>query len=145
MRKYVSKIGRPPSFAEFARFLIRKHPDPSKLDGHFRIQSAFCKLRENERDFVGKLTNLYEEMREFGTSLGFWEAYGASGFGENGTHAFGEKSYQARTHDSGSLIWEHYTEDLVMEVYGYYKEDFERFGFSVDEILVTKPSQSKPN
>lgn len=82
-------------------------------------------------------------MKEFGESLEFWEAYGASGFGENGAHAFGEKSYQARAHDSASLIWDYYTEDLMKMVYLYYKEDFIRFGFSLEEMLATNPQRQK--
>ena len=131
------KIKIPP-FHKFVHCLTKLHPNPDKLDQHFRIQSAFCNFRRSELDFVGKQGHLLPEMKEFGTSLNFWEEYGADGWGD-GHHAFGEKSYQTRTHDSANQIWQYYTEDLMMKVYKYYKEDFDRFGFTVEEILATKP------
>lgn len=134
---------KPPTFSEFANFLMDEHPNADRLDKHFRMQSSFCNMRNDRVDFIGKQDHLLEEIKEFGESLGFWETYGASGFGENGTHAFGEKSYQSRTHDSGSHIWNFYTEDLMRKVYAYYKEDFDRFGFSVDEMLATNPNNTQ--
>ena len=131
-----------PAFHKFVNCLIKMHPNPNKLDHHFRIQSSFCNLRDAELDFVGKQDNLLSEMREFGMSLNFWEKYGADGWGD-GHRAFGEKSIQTRTHNSKSQIWQYYTKDLMMKVYKYYKEDFDRFGFTVEEILATKPD--RPN
>jgi len=141
MRRFSKK--KPPTFSEFVNVLIKnEHPEANHVDGHFRMQSSFCNMRNDRVDFIGKQDHLLEEIKEFGESLGFWEEYGASGFGENGMHAFGEKSYQSRTHDSGSLIWDFYTEELMHKVYEYYKEDFDRFGFSLDEILATNPNNN---
>lgn len=142
LKEYVHHLKRAPTFQDFANFLIDKHPNPNHLDQHFRIQSAFCNFRENEIDFVGKLERQMEEMREFGNSIGFWEAYGASGWGENGTHAFGESSYQSRKHDSGNLVWDYYTVPLMSKVFKYYKEDFIRFGFTMEEIYKTLPDSN---
>lgn len=120
-----------------------KYPNPDVLDIHFKIQSASCSVRYIQHDFVGKQISLYDEMKELGDSLGFWEEYGSSGFGTNGTHAFAEKDFQKRTHASANLVWQYYTEELMMKVYEYYKEDFDRFGFSIDEMLATNPDRQR--
>ena len=133
---------QPPTFPQFAEFLMEKHPNPNKLDQHFRLQSAYCGVRHMQHDFVGQQINLYEEMKEFGESLGFWEEYGASGFGQDGTQQFGEKAYQKNAHSSATLVWQYYTEELMKKVYEYYKEDFDRFGFSIEAMLATNPRRN---
>ena len=142
LKKCIDSDSKALTFAAFVKCLIEKHPVPERLDHHFRLQSTFCNLRTVIPDFLGKQSNLLNEFKEFGESLGFWEKYGATGWGPNGEHAFGEHSYQTRTHDSGSHIWEHYTEELMMQVYHYYKEDFDRFGFSIEEMLATNPART---
>ena len=113
---------------------MMQYPDPYHpwLDEHFAIQSRKCGLRDHRFDFVASLSNLGPEFREFSQSLGFYEPYVSSGWGQNETQAFGERSYFRRTHESNKLIWEHYTEDLMLKVFNYYKDDFLNFGFSLD-------------
>lgn len=96
-------------------------------------------MRNDRVDFIAKQASLAEEIEEFSKSMSLWEDYVATGFGENGTDAFGHRSYQSRTHNSASLLWEHYTPELMKRVYHYYKEDFDRFGFTLREMLMTQP------
>ena len=77
-------------------------------------------------------------MEEFGKSLGFWDEYGASGWGEDGTHTLGGAAYQARKDAFNKHVRNYYTDDLITKVYNYFKEDFDRFGFTKEEILVNK-------
>jgi len=144
LEEYVNNTGHnPPSFSEFTDYLIKISKNPDQLDEHFMAQSAWCNHRNTEYDFVTHLRFMYEDFKEFGESLGFWEEFAATGWGKryDKVGAFGEQSIDHKTHNSGKLIWYHYTEPLVIKVYDYYKEDFDRFGFSIEEILATNPER----
>lgn len=144
LSEYVNDNGVP-SFAEFVEFLIERHPDTydPEFDPHFGIQASKCGLRDHKFDFVASLTELGSEFKEFSQSLEFWDPYVSSGWGKDGTQAFGERSYENRTHRSDNLVWEHYTEDLMHKVYDYYRDDFIRFGFTLEEIISTKPKDNQ--
>lgn len=142
-KEHVKELDHYPTFSEFALFLMEHFPDPSKVDEHFSSQSSHCGLSVHNFDFVGTLSNLGTQFKEFSQSLDFWDPYVMKGWGKDGRQVFGQKSYESRQHgsDSPEHVWEHYTEDLMWKVYFYYKTDFEQFGFTLDEYLTTKPTE----
>jgi len=132
--------GRIPTFAETVEVLIKQHRNPDKLDHHFRAQSSFCGFRHFEFDFLGELENLGDDFIVFAKSMKFWDRYGANGWGKNRTDPFVHASaYRYQAHHSENQIWEYYTEELLMKVYKYYKEDFSRLGYSIHELLDSRP------
>eukprot|EP00210_Caulerpa_lentillifera_P000658 g635.t1 len=134
------RAGRIPTFAELVEVLVKKHPNNDRLDHHFRAQSSFCGFRNYRFDFLGELENMGDDFIVFAKSMHFWEKYGANGWGKNQTGPFVHASaYRYEAHHSESQIWEYYTEELLMKVYKYYKEDFIRFGYSIHELLASKP------
>lgn len=142
MGQFVREKGSPPTFEEFVNVLMTNHPNPNIADQHFRLQSSFCGIRSGVYDFYGDLENMGEDFVEFARSVGIWDDYGADGWGENHDEPFidDRSGYQYTLHNSYELIWQYYTEDLLKRVYEYYKEDFDRFGFSIEPILAAKPS-----
>lgn len=139
LEEHVNNTGHdPPSFSEFADYLMETS-NPNQTDEHFMSQSAWCGHRNFEYDFFTYLRFMYEDFKEFAESLGFWEEYAATGWtrGDSKVSAFGEKAVDRPSHDSGGLLREFYTEPLLMKVYNYYKEDFDRFGFSIEDMLAT--------
>lgn len=123
-----------PSFRQFVEFLMERYPDPydPTLDPHFGIQSSKCGLSDHRFDFIASLSNLRSEFQEFSQSLEFWNPYVSSGWGANKSHAFGERSYNRRTHESRDRLHQYYTDDLMLKVYHYYKDDFTNFGFTLE-------------
>ena len=139
LEKYVKKHGHP-SFPEFVDLLMKTHPKPVGTDEHFRAQTVRCGTDLRNYDFVARMSNLGPQMKELSESLGFWAEYVSNGWGENQDMEFGEKSYTKHQTDAVSSVWKYYTKELMEKVYRYYKDDFDAFGYTLEEILKTKPS-----
>eukprot|EP00210_Caulerpa_lentillifera_P000598 g579.t1 len=131
---------KPPTFKQVVNLLIQEKRGPTRHDRHFKTQTSYCGLDTTKYDFVGDLDNLKEDFVEFAESMNIWEDYGASGWGENGTSPMFDLWPNKKTSDHKiSTIWKYCDEDLLMKVYNHYKSDFDILGYSIDEILATKP------
>eukprot|EP00210_Caulerpa_lentillifera_P002213 g2127.t1 len=140
MTKLVERQKHPPTFEQFVNLLTKKGRDPNVGDQHFRSQTSFCGLNSTKFDFVGDLDHLHEDFIEFAESVGVWEEYGASGWGENGTEPMVDAwIYKNAPHRSTERIWKYFNEDLLVKVYNYYQDDFEMLGYSLTELLQSKP------
>jgi len=131
---------RPPSFAQFVHFLTKESRNPNIGDKHFRSQTSYCGLNTTRFDFIGDLDHLHEDFIEFAESIGVWEEYGASGWGEDGTKPMIDSwIYKQAPHRSTERIWQFYNERLLKKVYRHYKADFDILGYSIHDLLATKP------
>ena len=136
---YVAEYGVP-SFPQFVDFLFEKYPDPYNVDDiHFNIQSNHCGLQHHSMDFVGHLDDLGPDFEEFAKSVDIWDDYVSTGWGKDGSQAFGAKSYEEVQHHSEDHLWEQYTTELANKVFQYYRDDFLRFGFSLQSIMDREP------
>ena len=122
--------------------LIEAHPNATAADVHFCAQIVKCGFHTRRYDFVARVSSLGPQMQEFSKSLGFWTEYVSNGWGKNGNKIFGEKSYTKHQTDAISNLWDYYTEELMEKVHRYLKADFDAFGFTLEEILATKPPKS---
>jgi len=120
---------------------VAKNPDYT--DEHFVRQSSRCFHRSMEYDFFTYQEFIYEDFKEFAASLGFCEDYGATGWGKGSTTdgEFGKKSIDHKTHNSCELIWQYYILNRWSWKSTTTREDFDRFGFGIKEILTTNPAR----
>lgn len=146
LQDFVNRIGRPPTFAEFFKHLKEIYPDPydPQMDPHFAIQSSKCGLRDHKFDFIASLENLEAEIKELALSLDFYDPYITSGWGEDGKYAFGTRSFDNHSYSASREIWKHYTIELMLEVYEYFKDDFINFGYTLDALLEAQPTSDVP-
>lgn len=122
--------------------------DDAERDVHFKNQSQICGLQYQgyvHYDAVRKFEHFQHASFELLQVLDLWELYGASGWGANGSAAFGAEEQPLDNHDS-----EHHTEHHVCQYYSpsllervkrLYWPDFEEFQY-VPENWIIKCSRS---
>lgn len=112
----------------FAR--VKKQDRLDYADNHFRPMSNFGGLRYIRYDFMAHVSSLGDDLEAILSSVGLWDYYGASGWGEDGNLSFKEaKGKNVRNHTST----QYYNKNLLRKVYQIYKEDYDRFGFSLED------------
>lgn len=110
------------------------------LNHHIKPQIEFCGLRSTRFDFVGKLERMGLDFVNFTESIGIWDKFGKSGWGDSHKDPFIDSyAYRYKPYHSEDKIWKYYTKDMLKKVYAFYKEDAERFGYSLEELLKEKP------
>eukprot|EP00210_Caulerpa_lentillifera_P002249 g2161.t1 len=136
----VKKYKRAPTFEEYVNVLTDEGSNSITIERHFRSQTSYCGLNNTKFDFVGDLDHLHDDFIEFAESVGVWEEYGASGWGPNGNESIVDTwIYKSAPHKSTENIWKYFNEDLLKKVFNFYREDFEMLGYSLDELLQSKP------
>jgi len=133
------KSRRKPSFEEFVQTLY-SYPQIRRGNPHFLEQSAFCGLRNISYNFVAKVETLQDDYKELLERLDLWEMYGDSGWGEDGSQSFLQVFEPSANHEQrldsskgDAAVAERYTVDLLEKVYEMYREDFDRFGYSIEK------------
>eukprot|EP00803_Ostreobium_quekettii_P007041 evm.model.scf_1490.1 EVM.evm.TU.scf_1490.1 scf_1490:16200-19766(+) len=132
------KGSRQPTFHEYVQILY-SHP-VVRSNEHFLEQSASCGFRMLHTSFIARVETLHDDFKELYERLGIWEEFGASGWGEDGKHSFLEvfeasANHPARLESSAGDVAaaSYYTRDTLELVYKMYREDFDRFGYSIEK------------
>lgn len=108
-------------------------------DIHFKNQSHFCGLQYKNYTHYDMI-QYYEDFVNAGRKLlhaaRLWRKVGASGWGVNGTSAFGiveqVMSNHVSQHSTDQLVCQYYTIPLLQRVRALYEPDFEQFGYTTD-------------
>lgn len=106
-------------------------------DIHFRNQTEFCGLQftnYTHYDMIEYYEDFVASSRKVLKASGLWKTVGASGWGVDGTAAFGEvpqeMSNHVSEHSTADRVCEYYTKSLLDRVTALYKPDFAQFGYN---------------
>ncbi|CAD7697754.1 unnamed protein product [Ostreobium quekettii] len=127
-----------PTFEEFVDILFA-YP-AIRGNHHFLEQSAMCGHRVVHYNFIAHVETLHDDYKELFGRLGLWQSIGESGWGDDGTQSFLQAFQPSANHPSqlesstgDAAVAAHYTMDMLEKVYLMYREDFDRFGYSIDK------------
>ncbi|CAD7701851.1 unnamed protein product [Ostreobium quekettii] len=133
------KAKRDATFEEFVDVLY-SYPSIRRGNDHFLEQSAMCGHRAIHYNYIAHVETLHQDYKSLLQRLGLWESFGAWGWGADGHQAFleaFEPSYnhpnQLESSAGDASVAAHYTMGMLEKVYEMYREDFERFGYSIDK------------